>query len=399
VIEVRCPDEGTLRAYLDEQLPPTDEKAVSEHLATCNECSAALAELKAQAGFVSHVLASAPVPEPAVDTAWRRLQARRAVPESRSLVGWRLRAMWQNMSTTSRRSALVGATLIALLLAVVFVEPVRVAAGQFLDVFRVRKLAVVRFDPDKVKELEGFDAQVFAEPEMDQADPVEVASPEEASEVAGYQVLVPSYLPEELGESREFVVEGAGTAKMEVNLVAARALLTMAGLSTDALPADVDQIQVTANIPPVVRLCYGEARPQPVPERVPLMGEVPRYYDAQKTLVVIQAPSPEVNVPEGLDVAAIGELGLQLLGLSPEEAQRLSQTIDWSTTLVIPVPTDVASVSEVTVHGVTGYLLRAQEAGEAPRETVVLWQEGDMLYAVTGNLPRSELLSVANSLQ
>jgi hypothetical protein len=114
---------------------------------------------------------------------------------------------------------------------------------------------------------------------------------------------------------------------------------------------------------------------------------------------IFQGRSPEVHVPEGIDLVELGEIGLQLVGRTPEEAARLSQSIDWGTTLVIPVPTNVASVQEIPVRGTSGYLLRDGRDRRGGNDSVLFWQENGMLYAVTGNVGGEQLLEVAESLK
>jgi len=282
--------------------------------------------------------------------------------------------MWQSLRFRAWRPALLGALLVALMVSVMVIAPLRTAAGQFLGIFRVRKFAVISIDPAQIRNLEGFEQQVFGEHQISAGEPASVASADEASQLAGFRVLVPGRVPNWAGVTPQFTVVGATTARTEVNLAAARTLLQMANLPTDAIPADRETVEVSANIPPVVTLSYGR--------------------DAAD-LTIIQARSPEVHVPEGIDLARVGEVGLQLLGLTPQEAQRLSRSIDWATTLVIPVPRDMASVREVAVRGVSGYLI--QELG---RDTYTLiWEEHGVLYAVIGNMQAATMMEVAESLR
>ena len=48
--------------------------------------------------------------------------------------------------------------------------------------------------------------------------------------------------------------------------------------------------------------------------------------------------SPEVSLPAGRRPRALGEIGLRIVGPPADEAQRFAQTIDWHSTLLVPVP-------------------------------------------------------------
>ena len=373
----RCPDEGSWRAYLDGEVLLVDRAAFREHLAACAACTALVSYLQGQANLVRGALAQVPVPEqPSGRAAWARFRAHYLAP-ARHPLRWRLRTMGQNLRTRNWRLALVGSLLAALIVSVLAFAPLRTAASEFLGIFRVRKFAVVSFDPTRIRDLAGFEEQVFGRPEVGDLRPVEVSSAEEAGRWAGFRVLVPTHVPASWREDGPRIsVTGATAARTRVNLAAARALLQMAGLPTDAIPTDRDVVEVTAQIPPIVTLTYG---------------------NGPGSLAIIQARSPEVNVPEGIDLARVGEVGLQLLGLSPQEARRLSRSIDWATTLVIPVPKDIASVREVTVRGVPAYLIHG--SGEADGVATLVWEANDLLYAVVGNAGMAELVEVAESLR
>ncbi|MCC7355197.1 MAG: zf-HC2 domain-containing protein [Anaerolineae bacterium] len=381
----RCPDEGMWRAYLDGQLSATEQTTLKEHLSGCGGCAETIARSESQATLVYDALTQAASHEPATGAAWQRFRTRHLAP-ARYPLNWRLRTMWQSLRFRSWRPALLGALLVTLVVSVMAIAPLRTAASQFLGIFRVRKFAVISIDPAQVRNLAGFEQQVFSQPQVSEVEPVEVAGADEASLLAGFRVLVPGRLPDGSNVTPQFVVVGATSARTEVNLAAARALLQMANLPTDAIPADRETVEVTADIPPVVTLSYGRGA---------------------AALTIIQARSPEVNVPEGIDLARVGEVGLQLLGLSPQEAQRLSRSIDWATTLIIPVPTDIASVREVTVRGVSGYLI-GQRSGNRPGGDpdeatygayTLIWEERGVLYAVIGNMEASVLTEVAESLR
>jgi hypothetical protein len=102
---------------------------------------------------------------------------------------------------------------------------------------------------------------------------------------------------------------------------------------------------------------------------------------------------------------ALGEAMLQMLGMTPEEAARLSATIDWTTTLVLPLPSDLGQVQEVPVDGTTGLLFASQwqqEGGDWVKEVSLLWQKGGFVYLVAANGDRdvgnNVVLSLAEAL-
>ena len=61
----------------------------------------------------------------------------------------------------------------------------------------------------------------------------------------------------------------------------------------------------------------------------------------------------------------MGEIYLQVLGMTPEEAASYASSVDWTSTFVIPVPRYRAEYQEVQVDGVTGTLIRHRDNGQA----------------------------------
>jgi anti-sigma factor RsiW len=417
VVPTDCPDEGWLRAYMDRELPAEDQAVLARHVADCPTCQVTLRALAADAATVSDALAQVVVPAPATNAAWRRFvagqpglrpgpvgqpsgvpvvsgtrpssvsyvshlahDAYRTVQYALRILLWR----FDTMSRTSRvrwQPALAAVLLAVLLISVITVDPLRAAASQFLDIFRVRRLAVVQVQTGQLERLEQYQNRVFGKPQVDRAKPVDVPDAAAAGRQAGFAVLTPEFVPTGMTQEK-ITVEGAGQVKTQVNLQAARSVLQMANLPTDAIPADRDSLEVNAVLKPGVSLAYT---------------------NGTQSLVVIQAQSPEVDVPADVNLNRIGEVGLQLFGMSQEEAHRFSQSIDWSSTLVVPVPMNMASVQEVSLRGTTAYVITTTENAASPRRprgphTVVMWHENGLLYAVAGDFNRTMLMRVAESL-
>jgi len=126
-----------------------------------------------------------------------------------------------------------------------------------------------------------------------------------------------------------------------------------------------------------------------------------RFRNDRRRARLLQARSPEVGLPAGLDLPKLGEIGLRILGLDPSEARRIAQSTDWRSTMLVPVPGDVGSFRQVDVKGQKALLVTT--TGNTPdgrrREgTLLLWSDGDMVYALAGNLDSLDLMQMANSI-
>lgn len=366
-----CLSDGELRAHLDGETP-SDRRAILEsHLAACALCRARARELQANADLTARALQKiAPAPSDD-DAVWRRLRAETAIgtaasrPRSKTTMTAHFHRSWRPLAMAA----------VATLATVAFmtVTPLRTAAAQFLAVFRVNQIQVVTFDPDQAVDLNQrlLERMVVDEP-VEQS----VIDASEAASISGLSVLTPSSIPEGYSLTK-FTVTEPRNARAWVDLEATRALLESAGLPTDILPQDPDARVVSAHIPALT---------------------MQQYRSGESFFSIGQVASPEMSVPEGMDMERIGGLGLRLLGYSSEQAANLASSINWATTLVLPVPTGEASAQEVMVQGVKGYVLEDRQS-ERYTETSVAWEKAGVVYTVSGNVSEDLLLAVARSLQ
>jgi len=129
------------------------------------------------------------------------------------------------------------------------------------------------------------------------------------------------------------------------------------------------------------------------------------FVGERRRVELVQGRSPEVSLPAGLDLERLGEIGLRIAGLDAGEARRFARSIDWHTTLVMPVPLDAASFTEVSVHGQRGLLVQSSaptRGGDPHRRRpgrMLLWSEGDMVFALGGNLDEMAMVEMAESLR
>ena len=297
---------------------------------------------------------------------------------------------------------LAGAGLVAALALAFTLEPVRAAAREFLDLFRVKRFAAVPVDPQRLERLAkgGLDfkslvadqVQVVVAPE----EPVEVSSPEAGAVEAGITAELPSVLPSRtelaetrLGRTARFLVR-IDTAKLE-------ALALAAGADEIEIPAWWNGATIDVETPPVLATRY--ARPVDAGE-----GRPPR----EESFVLLQSAVPQVELPEGFELATLGRLGLRLVGMSAEEALGFSRAIDWRTTLLVPVPVQGGRFREVEVSGHRGLLVTFQPPApadaSAPRprsQTLLLWSTEDKVFALQGPGAHdgAELLEMAQSIR
>ena len=97
------------------------------------------------------------------------------------------------------------------------------------------------------------------------------------------------------------------------------------------------------------------------------------------------------------DIDQLAQIGLEFTGMTPEEAAAFTETVDWTSTLVVPIPKNAAVYEQVQVDGVTGTLIQ-RPADDAP-QFALLWVKDGIIYAISGLGSNSQqALEMANSL-
>jgi hypothetical protein len=130
--------------------------------------------------------------------------------------------------------------------------------------------------------------------------------------------------------------------------------------------------------------------------------EIPKVFTAiypseRGSLLLIQAPSPDIAIPARLDMVELGAFALRLAGMPESEAVRLAGAIDWASTLVVPVPMQYATYTEVSVAGTDGLIIGERSENAVP-ELLLLFERDGLVYGVQGRVPAEDLISIAESL-
>jgi hypothetical protein len=307
--------------------------------------------------------------------------------------------MFQRIFARKYRYAWVAIGVIAILgIAMVFPQ-VRAVANSFLGLFRVEQFTVLQVDPEQIEEqfnsASNFEYLLAEDVNVEEfGDAQEVTDAAEASSLAGIPVRLPTTVD---GEGKLAVQPGAKVTFL-VDLPKVNGMLTEIGRPDLKLPAELDGAEVTLELPVAVIATYGDCE---VSEEAlsdfegDPDGPPP---DLSECTTLSQFLSPEIKAPPGLDVAGIGETFLQVLGMSPEEATQFSRSVDWTTTLIIPIPRYGTEYQEVFVDGVEGTLILQSQRSYLPKYLLV-WIKDGIVYALAGPGDAASAVEIAESLE
>jgi hypothetical protein len=276
--------------------------------------------------------------------------------------------------------------------------------GQFFRSLRVQKVQAVNVDlssftdPNANPALHEMVAKMISDKvvvtmsEKDQSAPDRIA----AAQIAGF--------PVELLSSRKdapkFDVSGEHDINLKVDRARLQAIFNEAGHTELVVPQSLDGASVAVHIPRAVQVQYGNC---PTPTTATnavasnITGPTPATTEFSDCVRLREGPSPIVNVPPGLDVEHLAQIGLEVAGMSPTQSHDFLQTVDWKSTLSMTVPRFLRSYQGVKVDGVQGTLLTL--AGRRGPGYTLIWTKNGTVYSLVGFGDSSEAVDLANSLK
>ena len=280
------------------------------------------------------------------------------------------------------RPALVAAAAAFVVVVVIFVPAVRASVSQFVSLFRVVNFVPVPVESSRLDRLEAEHLDIgtlvgeHVEIVQDPGPPVSVGGLAEAAAAAGMTLAVPQWLPENT-TVLETTVVGERVVRVTANSVRLQQVMDALGINDLTVPPGLDGHIVNARVPPVVMI---------------------RYDHGDRRTRLYQARTPQLTLPDSIDVQALGEIGLRILGLAPAEAKQFAQALDWHTTLVLPVPPNASSFRQVNIGGHLGVLIEHQPRDQSPTSTIV-WSTSDRVFALVSIQGLSQVFAMANSVR
>lgn len=373
---MKCPSEGDLRLSL---MGGDGDEAVCAHVDRCDRCTDRVRHMERTAGLVDAQLSLLGGGPTGAGEALGRFSVLHERKTGVSEFGRR-----------RFRLAYAVGIVAMVIVASMFVTPVRLAAVGLLNVFRVEKFAAITVDvsqPPMNVNVETMarhehgrygsgqpDPNVFGtysgplKPEK----PERVGSPQEASEKVGRDLADAGSSIGGLTVS-EALVSKAQRASYTFDTAKIRKALDEKGLTSVPVPQQIDGKTFTINIPQGVFVHYGSE---------------------QSSVVFAQGDSPTLEVPDGVNMDYLRQDFLMIPGLPADLTAQVQEIKDWQHTLIVPLPPGGKS-SEVKIDGAEGLLI-TDRTGDYH---AVLWQRDGRLYALGGKLSSSEALAAARAVR
>jgi len=394
--------DGQLRAYLDgETCEGVSLETIEKHLLGCSLCRQRLQEINQRSLFIKQQFAALLHPAAEIPPVSKRA-SRLALANLKKQIQKKEPSIMSKLFDVKFRPAWAAVIVITLLVITLSFPTGRTWAGEFLGLFRAQQVRVIPIDASGMSQYNG-DTTLGKEigdmvsksitVKKEPGKPRLVVDAQEASQLTGFAVRLPAQ-----PSSQMYVQEGSAF-DIVVDRPRVQALLNEIGRTDLVLPDSLDNAIISMDIPTGVAAAYGTC-PDFVAEENETndMSSDIKRQDYPDCLLLAEIPSPTVNTPPNLDVAKLAEIGLQFSGMQPDEARAFTESVDWTSSLVVPIPKQDATVEQVTVDGVEATLI-TRDAGYAPRY-VLLWIKDSIIYNISGwGVDASRAIEIANSLK
>jgi hypothetical protein len=393
---MRCPDIGFIQSYVDGEVSRDMRKAFATHLEHCSDCRTSLeqskkleqwAEMAIQEAFTEPKLSHLSID---ADAAWERFEQRlqhRHEPVKTKRKGW------INMKKPYKK-LLAGTAAAAVLLGSLAIPQVQVAASNFLSIFRMDKVEMIKLTQSDLQEIERWLAEneegmkeikgigkIWVEKQNKDRGTRAFEKIEDAIK-AGYALpaIPEGYKAENISVSPSF------TLHVQLDTKKANALLHQLKANVQ-FDEKLNNKPFALTVPEAVRM-----------EFVPANADVKKAHPSAR-ISYTESGAPQMQVPEDVDLNQLRETVLSLPFIPQNVKQQLASIQDWQRTLPIPYITDGKhQTREVTVQGAKGIVY------EAENQTFLIWQKDGKLRYMDAYDSKSEkhtdaLISLANQMK
>lgn len=383
---MKCPEAGTIQAYIDGELEIGMRKDMEIHLKECGDCGKAYAALKENDDFTFGKLTS-------YKDHCASIQSQPAKPvfsgtsggSGRKGQGPSLRitkGVYEFMKNYKRYIS--AACAVVVLATCIAVQPVRAAISDALSIFRVDNFKGLRITPQEFSELRANLEKGQGDISLDSLGKMNVVggqskdvSQQEASSLAGFPV---KFAESPAGSNPEIKLTEPATVSFTLDAANVNTVLR-SFKAKELLPTEIDGKTFTADFGARITA---------------------RYHEGTKDFNLIETTTPAFNVPEGVDADQLFKIITDVPVFPEDLKSRIKSISDWKNTLYIPLmESPDAAIEEVSLNGITAYVYTGAENAEDPAkaESGIVWMDNGVITAIASNAAKGDLIAFAEELK
>lgn len=370
---MKCPEQGTWQAYLDEELSVEEMVSLKDHLSECTLCVNTLAELSQLANWSAACLTSYQkeinhnISDSVLNKCFTKVCAQ---PKEKVRSGFGMNKGWKKWTA-------VAASALILTGALTF-TPVKQAVADFLSVFRVQKIETVKITPSDLEQMANSLESKLGEIDLQQFGKVVVLKQPkqaqlplaEAQAKVPFDLKQPSFIPAGYTLASQVDVHQEGLAEFRLDVEQTNLLLKGLG-STTMLPESLQAEAFKIEMPAGIQLKYVQ--------------------NEGRSFTLTQFNTPEITVPAGVDANDLRAALLALPILPDDLRTQLASIKDWQNTLVLP---ETEGAEKIDLGGTTAIFSQSKHGYSS-----LIWVDQGILYGLNGMLERDTAVKIAGSLK
>lgn len=381
-------EQDYIQAYLDGELSREERKEMALHLQSCPGCREELQNMKKLDEWIKTALTESLTlntggeVSPDTQAAWEKFQARLATapgprpgdnalgalelpnpntePAQNLTKSLRTKGRWSTMKINPKRW-IAGGVAAAVLASALFIPQVRVVASDMLGLLRIDKLQTVKLTPEDIEQIKA-NMSALHNGEIDlkgmghmsvagQPEPAVFTSLEAARQAGVSVPELTGYTMLRAGKQDPF------SADMQIDVAQFEAFAQQLGTSV-ALDPKLNKESIF--------ISFGQSS----------FIEYSSESNPQARLHYAVSASPQLKVPEGIDVDQVRG-ALLMTPLLPENVrQQLANIQDWESTLPIPYVEGQDYSEDVKVQGNPGVFV----AYSGDEQAVLIWQKDGLMH-------------------
>ncbi|MDD4588278.1 MAG: DUF4367 domain-containing protein [Heliobacteriaceae bacterium] len=364
---MKCPDQGTWQAYLDGEDTGTAALQLEQHARECSACQAVIEELAELDAWSSGRL------EKYRSSIDRMVSEPHLMADKKANGGFSMKSGYKKW--------IAGVAAAAFLLAgSLNIPQVQQAAADFLSMFRVQKMQMVKISPEQIEQMAQAVKAKTGEVDLQQLGKVDVSQKQEeiklslstAQEQLSFALKKPAFVPPGYNLIEPVTVNTEGKAEFRLEVDQVNSLLQGLGAQR-LLPQSLQGQAFTVSMPAGVRLEYLRE------------GE-------RRGIGLSQFAGPQVTVPSGVDPVELRMALLDLPILPADLRTQLAAIEDWENTLVVPYTEDEAE--QLMINGNNAVFSQGHHDTGS-----LLWVENGVVYQLDGVPDKETALQIAQSLR
>lgn len=365
--------DGALRRMVDD--PDARVGADASHLDGCAECKSRFELIAGDARSIATLLA---VPDARVDVASAFARVTEAPGSKPGLV----RLPVFRTPVRPMRLGLMAAAMVAVLAVVAFA-----AEGLFYKPTTVTPVPVTVADVQALYGLSEYGTLTWTQKPQLQ---VATSASDAAAAAGGMTPPVAGSVPSGISKTVTYGAMTKAVATFTFSADKATAAAAAKGKTLPKMPAGLDGATLTVTVGPAVGEVYGDLHQ---PQGSSAQGSSGNDINLPQ-LVIAKSAAPTVTSTQ-VSASTLENYILSLPGISPELANAVRAVKDPTTTLLIPVPVQYATATQVTVNGANGVAL-GDNTGLGGG---VVWVGKDgYVYVVAGSIKKDDAVNIAKTL-